>query len=159
MTAFIRNFFAIILGTLLVGHLLLGTSTQGELDPAKQSAQSRRGIHDLDGKVGGSLDDVKRFLGLAVANVGDGDEPETDPPGLARPDVEFKIFQFPADRIPRIDGDSDDWSFVPDSYSIGMDQLRETVAGIGDKHDRANLDVTVKVGWVKGQNQDRKSVG
>ena len=33
-----------------------------------------------------------------------------------------------------------------------MDQLRETVAGIGDKRDPANLDVKVKVGWVKGQN-------
>jgi hypothetical protein len=152
MFVFTRNFLALILGTLLVGHLLPGTSTQGELDPAKQSAQSRRGIHDLGGKAGDSSDDVKQFFDLAVANVGDGDEPEADPPGLARPDVEFKIFQFPADRIPRIDGNSDDWSFVPDSYSIGMDQLRETVVGIDDKHDRANLDVTVKVGWVKGQN-------
>jgi len=74
------------------------------------------------------------------------------PAGLARPDVEFKIFQFPADRIPRIDGNSDDWSFVPDSYAIGMDQLQETVFGIGDKRDKANLDVKVKVGWVAGLN-------
>lgn len=72
--------------------------------------------------------------------------------GLERPDVEFKIFQFPADKIPRIDGNADDWSVVPDSYSIGMDQLRETVIGIGDKRDPKNLDVKVKVGWVKGQN-------
>jgi len=75
-----------------------------------------------------------------------------DQPGLARPDVEFKIFQFPADKIPRIDGNSDDWSIVPESYTIGMNQLRETVAGIGDKRDPANLDVKVKVGWVDGQN-------
>ncbi len=72
--------------------------------------------------------------------------------GLERPDVEFQIFQFPADRIPRIDGDAEDWSIVPDSYVIGMDQLRETVVGIGDKHDRSDMDVKVKVGWVKGQN-------
>jgi hypothetical protein len=72
--------------------------------------------------------------------------------GLARPGVEFKVFQFPADKIPRIDGNADDWSIVPDSYAIGMDQLRETVAGIGDKRDPKNLDVKVKVGWVKGQN-------
>ena len=45
---------------------------------------------------------------------------------LARPGVEFKIFQFPADKIPRIDGDTSDWSMVPESYSIGMDQLKET---------------------------------
>ena len=73
--------------------------------------------------------------------------------GLERPGVEFKIFQFPADRIPRIDGGTDDWTIVPDSYAIGMDQLRETVAGIGDKRDPANLDVRVKVGWVKGQDK------
>ncbi len=72
--------------------------------------------------------------------------------GLQRPDVEYQIFQFPADKIPRIDGNADDWNFVPESYSIGTDQLRETVIGIGDQHDPANLDVKVKVGWVKGQN-------
>ena len=72
--------------------------------------------------------------------------------GLERPGVEFRIFQFPPDRIPRIDGDAADWSIVPESYAIGMDQLRETVAGLGDKHDPADLDVKVKVGWVKGQD-------
>lgn len=72
--------------------------------------------------------------------------------GLARPGVEFKIFQFPADKIPRIDANADDWSLVPDSYAIGTDQLRETVTGLGDKCDPADLDVKVKVGWVKGQN-------
>ena len=41
--------------------------------------------------------------------------------GLERPDVTFKIFQFPPDKIPRIDGNTDDWAIVPDSYSIGMD--------------------------------------
>ena len=72
--------------------------------------------------------------------------------GLERPETEFKIFQFPADKIPRIDGDSDDWSIVPDSYVITSAQMRETVMGLGDKHDAKNLDVKVKVGWVKGQN-------
>jgi hypothetical protein len=73
-------------------------------------------------------------------------------PGLQRPDVEFKIFQFPADKIPRIDGKADDWAIVPDSYAIGSDQLRETVVGLGDQRDPKNLDVKVKVGWVKGLN-------
>lgn len=73
--------------------------------------------------------------------------------GLERPDVEFKVFQFPADQIPRIDGDALDWAIVPDSYAIGGDELRETVIGIGDKHDPENLDVSVKVGWVNGLNQ------
>ncbi len=73
--------------------------------------------------------------------------------GLERPDVEFQVFQFPADQIPRIDGRVEDWSIVPDSYVVGVEQLRETVVGIGDRHDPANLDVKVRVGWVNGLNQ------
>jgi hypothetical protein len=73
--------------------------------------------------------------------------------GLARPDVTFKIFQFPADKIPRIDGNTDDWDIVPDSYAIGMDQLMDTEHGHGMNHDPKNLDVKVKVGWVKGLNR------
>lgn len=69
---------------------------------------------------------------------------------LARPGVEFKIFQFPADKIPRIDGDTSDWSMVPEAYAIGMDQLKETVKGRGFNYDKKDLDVKVKVGWVKG---------
>lgn len=72
--------------------------------------------------------------------------------GLERPDTEYRVFQFPADQIPRIDGDSSDWAIVPDSWAIGMDQLKETVAGLGDQRDPANLDVRVRVGWVKGLN-------
>ena len=73
--------------------------------------------------------------------------------GLERPDVEFQVFQFPANQIPRIDGDAEDWSIVPDSYAIGTDELRETVIGLDDRHDPKNLDVKVKVGWVKGLNR------
>jgi hypothetical protein len=73
--------------------------------------------------------------------------------GLARPDVTFKIFQFPPDRIPRIDGNTDDWDIVPESYAIGMDQLMDTEHGHGMNHDPKNLDVKVKVGWVKGLNR------
>lgn len=73
--------------------------------------------------------------------------------GLERPGVEFKVFQFPADQIPRIDGKTEDWSLVPDSFAIKTDQLQETVKGIGDKRDTKNLDVSVKVGWVKGENR------
>ncbi|MCA9731794.1 PKD domain-containing protein [candidate division KSB1 bacterium] len=63
----------------------------------------------------------------------------------------FKIFQFPADQIPRIDGNANDWNIVPDSYTVGMDQLWDD----SHKHesaDPANLDVKVKVGWVKGMD-------
>jgi hypothetical protein len=34
-----------------------------------------------------------------------------------------------------------------------MDQLRETVVGLGDAHDPEDLDVRVTVGWVEGLNQ------
>src|SRR5580658_9837090 len=69
-----------------------------------------------------------------------------------RPGVTFKIFQFPPDMIPRIDGNTDDWKMVPDDYAIGMDQL------VDDTHkdrkpDPKDLDVKVKVGWVKGLNR------
>ncbi len=73
--------------------------------------------------------------------------------GLERPGVEYKVYQFPADKMPRIDGQGDDWAMVPASYTIGMDQLKETVHGKGFQYDRKDLDVTVKVGWVKGLNR------
>lgn len=67
----------------------------------------------------------------------------------------FKIFQFPANMIPVIDGKADDWDIVDHSYEIGMDQLWD------DRDDSIrhlaanpeNLDVKVKVGWVKGMNR------
>jgi hypothetical protein len=62
------------------------------------------------------------------------------------------IFQFPADKIPRIDGNTDDWSFVPVDYIIGNDQLTDDEK----KHatlDPKNLEVKVRVGWVKGMNK------
>ena len=67
---------------------------------------------------------------------------------LERPDTEFKIFQFPPDMIPRIDGNPDDWNMVPDHYAIGADELRDTVNN--NPVDKNNFDVKVKVGWVKG---------
>ncbi len=41
---------------------------------------------------------------------------------------------------------------MPDDYAIGMDQLVDTEHGHGNRHDPTNLDVKVKVGWVKGLN-------
>lgn len=72
---------------------------------------------------------------------------------LERPGVEFKIFQFPPDRIPRIDGKTEDWEIVPADYMIGIDQLADTVGGRGTNYDRGDLDVKVRVGWVRGMNQ------
>jgi hypothetical protein len=77
-------------------------------------------------------------------------------PGAAlaqeRPEVTFPVFQFPPDRIPRIDGDASDWAMVPESYTIGTDQLIDTDGG-HTSTDPATLDVHVKVGWVKGLNR------
>ena len=75
------------------------------------------------------------------------------PTALERKDVTFKIFQFPADQIPRVDGKTDDWARVPESYAVGMNELMDTEQGHGTNHDTKNLDVRVKVGWVKGLNR------
>jgi hypothetical protein len=71
---------------------------------------------------------------------------------LDRPGTVFKVFQFPPNMIPRIDGDASDWKMVPDEYAIGMDQLVDD----NDKNrkpDPKDLDARVKVGWVKGLNR------
>lgn len=70
---------------------------------------------------------------------------------LERPGVEFKVFQFPANAIPRIDGDTADWDMVPAEYAIGADQLRDTVNQTA--YDPKDLEVRVRVGWVKGMNR------
>ena len=71
---------------------------------------------------------------------------------LDKPDITYKVFQFPQDQIPRIDGDGLDWSIVPESYVVGTDQLTDN-----DKNHPApnpkTLDIRVKVGWVKGLNR------
>jgi hypothetical protein len=71
---------------------------------------------------------------------------------LDKPETTYKVFQFPADKIPRIDGNLDDWSMVPESYVIGIDQLRDD-SKKQLKADPKNLDVRVRVGWVKGLNR------
>lgn len=71
---------------------------------------------------------------------------------LEKPDVTYQVFQFPADKIPRIDGDIADWAMVPESYVVGKDQLHndsKNAPAAGDK----SLAVRVKVGWVKGLNR------
>lgn len=64
----------------------------------------------------------------------------------------FKVFQFPANKIPTIDGNADDWKIVPESYVVGMNELWED-SGKHAKADPKNLDVRVKVAWVKGLNR------
>jgi len=69
-----------------------------------------------------------------------------------RPETIFKIFQFPADKIPRIDGDATDWALVPESYAVTHEQLTDD-SSRKQKPDAKNLDVRVRVGWVKGLNR------
>jgi hypothetical protein len=69
---------------------------------------------------------------------------------------EFKIFQFPSNMIPRIDGKKDDWDIVPSNYLIGINEMRMFDPEDSGKHlaiNPKNLDVKVKVGWVKGLNR------
>jgi hypothetical protein len=73
-------------------------------------------------------------------------------PLKAQPDNLFKIFQFPANRIPRIDGNTDDWLMVPDDYCIGIEYLSDD-ENIHPKPDSGDLDIKVRVGWVKGINR------
>ncbi|MBC2605013.1 PKD domain-containing protein [Pelagicoccus albus] len=72
--------------------------------------------------------------------------------GLEREGVEFKVFQFPADEIPRIDGDASDWDLVPESYVVGTEELWED-SGKHEGHLPESLDISVKVGWVEGMNR------
>jgi PKD repeat protein len=64
----------------------------------------------------------------------------------------FKIFQFPRNLMPRIDGQVEDWKIVPESYVYGTDLLKDTEDGLGNI-DTDDLDVKVTVGWVKGINR------
>jgi hypothetical protein len=77
------------------------------------------------------------------------------PPGamaLERSNTVFKVFQFPPDKIPRIDGNASDWDMVPESYVVGTDQLVDDT-GKHPAPDPGTLDIRVKVGWVKGLNR------
>ncbi len=79
---------------------------------------------------------------------------------LLFPETEFKIFQFPAHMIPRIDGDASDWDIVPDEYRYGNDVLIDVESDVPGHDiprltpvDPANTNIQVRVGWVKGLNR------
>ncbi|WP_230678871.1 PKD domain-containing protein [Hymenobacter properus] len=74
------------------------------------------------------------------------------PAAYAQEDRGFKVYQFPANMIPRIDGKADDWATFPKEYIVGTDQLRDD-SGHYPKADSANLDVKVRVAWVAGLNR------
>ncbi|WP_222597415.1 PKD domain-containing protein [Hyunsoonleella aquatilis] len=68
-------------------------------------------------------------------------------------DTIYPIFQFPQHKMPRIDGDFSDWNLVPGNFAIGLDQMKESINGIGFNLDATDLDISVKVGWVKDLNR------
>lgn len=64
----------------------------------------------------------------------------------------FKVFQFPKNQIPRIDGEFWDWDIVPESYVVTTDEMWDD----SRKHKSVNketLDIKVKVAWVEGLNR------
>ena len=64
----------------------------------------------------------------------------------------FKVFQFPHDAIPRIDGSFEDWDMVPSCYAVGMDMMWDD-SGKYEGTAVETMDLTVKVGWVEGLNR------
>ncbi|MEO6541796.1 MAG: PKD domain-containing protein [Ferruginibacter sp.] len=71
---------------------------------------------------------------------------------LAQEDRGYKIYQFPPNMIPCIDGKTNDWDSFPPEYVVGTDQLWDDSKRY-PKPDPKNLDVKVKVAWVKGLNR------
>ena len=69
------------------------------------------------------------------------------------PGVTYKVFQFPDDRIPVLDGDLSDWAYIPDEYIIDTSHLEETVRGHGRDIPRDDLDVKVVVAWNDSTNR------
>ena len=64
----------------------------------------------------------------------------------------FKVFQFPKNQIPRIDGTFEDWDIVPESYVVPIEEMWDD----SRKHqgiNKSTLDIKVKVGWVEGLNR------
>ena len=64
----------------------------------------------------------------------------------------FKVFQFPKNQIPRIDGSFEDWELVSDSYVVPIEEMWDD----SRKHqgiNKSTLDIKVKVGWVEGLNR------
>ena len=67
--------------------------------------------------------------------------------------VTYRVFQFPPDRLPKIDGDSADWQIVPKEYTIDGSHLEDTVMGKGKDMDPEDLAVEVTVGWCPKTNR------
>lgn len=64
----------------------------------------------------------------------------------------FRIYQFAPDAIPRIDGDPGDWAMAGEDYAMTTRAMAAD-DGSGRRPEPASLDISVKVGWVKGMNR------
>ena len=73
---------------------------------------------------------------------------------LQRPEKEFKIFQFPASMIPRIDGDASDWDIVPDEYAIDIYEHQDNYKN--RQIDTNDMDLTVMRIIVEGETSGRR---
>ena len=67
--------------------------------------------------------------------------------------VTYHVFQFPPDKLPKIDGDPSDWSIVPERHTIDGSHLEDTVMGKGENMDPNDLAVEVTVGWSPKTNR------
>ena len=66
---------------------------------------------------------------------------------------EYRVFQFPRNRIPVINGDTKDWDIVPESYWYTTKDLIAHLDEGNASVDPKDLDVRVRAGWVKGLNR------
>lgn len=73
--------------------------------------------------------------------------------GHQPPGVEYKIYCFPDDALPVIDGDGGDWARVPAEYSVDGSHLRDTVMGKDDRMSPDDLRVEVTVAWSPTTNR------
>jgi hypothetical protein len=55
--------------------------------------------------------------------------------------------------MPHIDGKTADWNIVGEGYTYRSDRLDCTMAGHGPRMRTSDIDVSVRVGWVKGLNR------
>lgn len=66
----------------------------------------------------------------------------------------YKVYQFPNDKIPVLNGDLSDWSMVPESYVINTTQLLDERLEKGSQiPGKEDLDVQVIVGWNDSTNR------
>jgi hypothetical protein len=65
--------------------------------------------------------------------------------------IDLKLHHFIVENSGNRHGKTDERDIVPEDYVIGMDQLTDTLNH--NKPDRKDLDVRVRVGWVRGLNR------